>query len=53
MYSAFQAKLLGDAMAPDAPLRWLRFVPYFGLAGYLVVGSGDTSDDSDTAAAAP
>lgn len=52
MCSAFQAKLMGDAMVPDAPLRWLRWVPYFGLAGYLVAGSGEPSDDSDTAAAA-
>ena len=51
LYSAFQSKLLGDAMAPTSPNRWLRWVPFFGLAGWLLAGDGQ--DDSDTAGAAP
>ncbi|NEP15597.1 MAG: hypothetical protein F6J97_01695 [Leptolyngbya sp. SIO4C1] len=36
LFGIFQTVLMGAAIAREHPLRWLRFLPFFGLAIWLI-----------------
>jgi hypothetical protein len=37
LFAIFQAVLLGEIEPPGSPKRWLRFVPFWGLAVWLII----------------
>ena len=44
LYTVFQAWLMGAQMPANSPKRWLRLVPFFGMAAWMVSGEEAEGD---------